>query len=128
MPLTFSMTSSSALPSFYPRDFLGTSLFRRKSSKWRRRNKYIGISHHLSFLRHDISIQTRNFCSSCVESVKVLVCKTFPLAGKRFVMMSKYIHTYIHKLYFSSNLRVAIIKANISEKTITKITIYTTTY
>ena len=38
-----------------------------------------------------------------------------------------YIHTYIHKLYFSSNLRVAIIKANISEKTITKVTKYTTT-
>ena len=37
------------------------------------------------------------------------------------------IHTYIHKLYFSSNLRVAIIKANISEKTITKVTKYTTT-
>ena len=36
-------------------------------------------------------------------------------------------HTYIHKLYFSSNLRVAIIKANISEKTITKVTKYTTT-
>lgn len=35
-----------------------------------------------SFLRYDISIQTRNFCSSCVESVKVLVGKTFPLAGK----------------------------------------------
>ena len=37
-------------------------------------------------------------------------------------------HTYKHKLYFSSNLRVAIIKANFSEKTITKITKYTTTY
>ena len=31
-----------------------------------------------------------------------------------------YIHTYIHKLYFSSNLRVAIIKANFSKKTITR--------
>ena len=39
-----------------------------------------------------------------------------------------YIHTYIHKLYFSSNLRVAIVKANFFEKTITKITEYTTTY
>ena len=29
-------------------------------------------------------------------------------------------HTYIHKLYFSSNLRVANIKANFSEKTVTK--------
>ena len=38
------------------------------------------------------------------------------------------IHIYIHKLYFSSNLRVAIVKANFSEKTITKITKYTTTY
>ena len=38
------------------------------------------------------------------------------------------VHTYIHTLYFSSNLRVAIINANFSEKTITKITKYTTTY
>ena len=43
-------------------------------------------------------------------------------------MKSESIHTYIHKLYFSSNLRVAIVKANFSEKTITKITKYTTTY
>ena len=42
-------------------------------------------------------------------------------------LLHTYIHTYIHKLYFSSNLRVAIIKANISEKTITKVTKYTTT-
>ena len=47
---------------------------------------------------------------------------------QRVLIKDQYIHTYIHKLYFSSNLRVAIIKANISEKTITKITKYTTTY
>ena len=55
----------------------------------------------------------------------------FMLKSANYSVNSKvgcYIDTYIHKLYFSSNLKAASIKANFSEKTITKITKDTTTY
>ena len=45
---------------------------------------------------------------------------TGQISIKKATNIHTYIHTYVHKLYFSLNLRVAIIKANFSTKTITK--------